>query len=210
MAGPEDSDRPVRFIPMTNAERSPTFYIFDSAELLALYQDMDAPRRGAGDRLPLPHRDRGLPVAHRHQLRLRAERALRAGVHPRPGRRTSSAPTASSTASSPKSRSRSSRRSAEAAMADRRSAPLHRAARRPRSASSGCCSATASSKSSTTVADHTRSRDDFSRARRYSPANALAAAPTTAVTKPKPTFRSPRHHGHRREDPHHPAHLHRR
>jgi [CysO sulfur-carrier protein]-S-L-cysteine hydrolase len=44
VAGPEDSDRAARFIPMTNAERSPTFYIFDSAELLALYQDMD--RRG--------------------------------------------------------------------------------------------------------------------------------------------------------------------
>ena len=44
VAGPEDSDRPERFIPMINAERSPTFYIFDSAELLALYQDME--RRG--------------------------------------------------------------------------------------------------------------------------------------------------------------------
>jgi [CysO sulfur-carrier protein]-S-L-cysteine hydrolase len=44
VAGPEASDHPLRFIPMTNAERSPTFYIFDSAELLALYQDME--RRG--------------------------------------------------------------------------------------------------------------------------------------------------------------------
>ncbi|MDP9118045.1 MAG: M67 family metallopeptidase [Actinomycetota bacterium] len=42
IAGPEDSDRPTRFIPMLNAARSPTFYEFDSADLLALYQDMSA------------------------------------------------------------------------------------------------------------------------------------------------------------------------
>lgn len=30
IAGPEGSDRPERFIAMTNAERSPTFYRFDS------------------------------------------------------------------------------------------------------------------------------------------------------------------------------------
>ncbi len=33
---------PERFLAMTNAARSPTFYEFDSAELLALYQDMEA------------------------------------------------------------------------------------------------------------------------------------------------------------------------
>jgi proteasome lid subunit RPN8/RPN11 len=42
IAGPDGSDRPVRFIPMLNAARSPTFYEFDSADLLALYRDMDA------------------------------------------------------------------------------------------------------------------------------------------------------------------------
>ncbi|MCU1688449.1 MAG: putative metal-dependent protease of the superfamily [Pseudonocardiales bacterium] len=42
VAGPEGSDRPERFIPMLNAARSPTFYEFDSADLLALYKDMDA------------------------------------------------------------------------------------------------------------------------------------------------------------------------
>ena len=40
VAGPEGSDLPVRFVPMTNAAGSPTFYEFDSAELLALYKQM--------------------------------------------------------------------------------------------------------------------------------------------------------------------------
>lgn len=42
IAGPEGSDRPERFIPMLNAARSPTFYEFDSADLLRLYRDMDS------------------------------------------------------------------------------------------------------------------------------------------------------------------------
>jgi proteasome lid subunit RPN8/RPN11 len=42
VAGPAGSDRPERFIPMLNSARSPTFYEFDSADLLALYKDMDA------------------------------------------------------------------------------------------------------------------------------------------------------------------------
>ncbi|MGX7827217.1 Mov34/MPN/PAD-1 family protein [Actinokineospora sp. 24-640] len=42
IAGPEGSDRPERHIPMLNAARSPTFYEFDSADLLRLYRDMDA------------------------------------------------------------------------------------------------------------------------------------------------------------------------
>jgi len=42
VAGPVDTDRPERFIPMLNAARSPTFYEFDSADLLALYKEMDA------------------------------------------------------------------------------------------------------------------------------------------------------------------------
>nr|WP_184809261.1 M67 family metallopeptidase [Actinophytocola algeriensis] len=42
IAGPEGADRPERFIPMLNAARSPTFYEFDSADLLKLYREMDA------------------------------------------------------------------------------------------------------------------------------------------------------------------------
>jgi len=42
VAGPEGSNRPVRFIPMINAARSPTFYEFESGDLLALYKDLDA------------------------------------------------------------------------------------------------------------------------------------------------------------------------
>jgi proteasome lid subunit RPN8/RPN11 len=42
VAGPEGSDRPARFIPMLNAARSPTFYEFDSADLLQLYKELDA------------------------------------------------------------------------------------------------------------------------------------------------------------------------
>ena len=42
VAGPEGSDRPERFIPMLNAARSPTFYEFDSTDLLKLYREMDA------------------------------------------------------------------------------------------------------------------------------------------------------------------------
>ncbi|MDP4676995.1 MAG: M67 family metallopeptidase [Actinomycetes bacterium] len=42
IAGAEGSDEPSRFVPMINAARSPTFYEFDSRDLLALYRDMDA------------------------------------------------------------------------------------------------------------------------------------------------------------------------
>jgi proteasome lid subunit RPN8/RPN11 len=41
IAGPAGSDRPVRFIPMLNAERSPTFYRFDSMEQLKVWREMD-------------------------------------------------------------------------------------------------------------------------------------------------------------------------
>ena len=41
IAGPVGTDRPTRFVPMINAARSPTFYEFDSADLLRLYRDMD-------------------------------------------------------------------------------------------------------------------------------------------------------------------------
>ena len=40
VAGPEGSDRPERLVEMVNAAGSPTFYEFDSGELLALYKDM--------------------------------------------------------------------------------------------------------------------------------------------------------------------------
>jgi proteasome lid subunit RPN8/RPN11 len=42
VAGPEGSDRPTRFVAMLNAARSPTFYEFDSGDLLALYKQMAA------------------------------------------------------------------------------------------------------------------------------------------------------------------------
>jgi [CysO sulfur-carrier protein]-S-L-cysteine hydrolase len=41
LAGPAGSNRPERFIAMTNAERSPTFYRFDSAEQFRVWQEMD-------------------------------------------------------------------------------------------------------------------------------------------------------------------------
>jgi proteasome lid subunit RPN8/RPN11 len=41
VAGAAGSDAPTRHIPMLNAARSPTFYEFDSADLLALYREMD-------------------------------------------------------------------------------------------------------------------------------------------------------------------------
>ncbi|HZZ96241.1 MAG TPA: M67 family metallopeptidase, partial [Jatrophihabitantaceae bacterium] len=41
VAGPEGTDRPARFVPMLNAARSPTFYEFDSMDLLRLYRDLD-------------------------------------------------------------------------------------------------------------------------------------------------------------------------
>ena len=42
VAGPEGSERPERFIEMVNAAGSPTFYEFDSTELLQLYKEMDS------------------------------------------------------------------------------------------------------------------------------------------------------------------------
>jgi [CysO sulfur-carrier protein]-S-L-cysteine hydrolase len=41
IAGPAGSDRPERFIPMTNAARSPTFYEFDSTEQFRVWREMD-------------------------------------------------------------------------------------------------------------------------------------------------------------------------
>ena len=42
VAGPEGSDRPERVVEMVNAAGSPTFYEFDSTDLLQLYKEMDA------------------------------------------------------------------------------------------------------------------------------------------------------------------------
>jgi proteasome lid subunit RPN8/RPN11 len=41
VAGSLGSDRPKRFIPMENAERSPTFYRFDPMEQLKVWREMD-------------------------------------------------------------------------------------------------------------------------------------------------------------------------
>ncbi|HEY2505028.1 MAG TPA: M67 family metallopeptidase [Streptosporangiaceae bacterium] len=41
IAGLAGSDRPQRFIAMLNAERSPTFYRFDSMEQLRVWREMD-------------------------------------------------------------------------------------------------------------------------------------------------------------------------
>ncbi|HEX9030976.1 MAG TPA: M67 family metallopeptidase [Streptosporangiaceae bacterium] len=41
IAGPAGSDRPERLVVMDNAERSPTFYRFDSMEQLRVWREMD-------------------------------------------------------------------------------------------------------------------------------------------------------------------------
>jgi len=41
IVGPAGSDVPTRFLAMTNADRSPTFFRFDPTEQLRLYQAMD-------------------------------------------------------------------------------------------------------------------------------------------------------------------------
>lgn len=41
LAGPEGTDRPERFVQMVNAERSPTFYRFDSMEQLRVHRAME-------------------------------------------------------------------------------------------------------------------------------------------------------------------------
>jgi [CysO sulfur-carrier protein]-S-L-cysteine hydrolase len=41
IAGPAGSGRPERLITMANAERSPTFYRFDSMEQLAVWREME-------------------------------------------------------------------------------------------------------------------------------------------------------------------------
>ena len=41
VAGPAGSDRAERLVEMVNAAGSPTFYEFDSGDLLRLYREMD-------------------------------------------------------------------------------------------------------------------------------------------------------------------------
>jgi proteasome lid subunit RPN8/RPN11 len=41
VTGPIGTDRPVRHVPMENAERSTTFYRFDSMEQLKVWREMD-------------------------------------------------------------------------------------------------------------------------------------------------------------------------
>jgi proteasome lid subunit RPN8/RPN11 len=41
VAGPAGTGRPERVIPMANAERSPTFYRFDSMEQFQVWKEMD-------------------------------------------------------------------------------------------------------------------------------------------------------------------------
>jgi proteasome lid subunit RPN8/RPN11 len=41
VAGPAGSGRPARFVPMTNAARSPTFFELDPGEQLAVWREMD-------------------------------------------------------------------------------------------------------------------------------------------------------------------------
>jgi len=41
ITGPAGSDRPERFIAMLNAARSPTFYEFDSTELIRVWNEME-------------------------------------------------------------------------------------------------------------------------------------------------------------------------
>lgn len=41
LAGAAGSEQPTRFVPMTNAERSPTFFRFDSIEQLKVWRELD-------------------------------------------------------------------------------------------------------------------------------------------------------------------------
>ena len=41
VAGPDGEDRPTRFVPMTNAAMSPTFFQFDSTEQLKVWRELD-------------------------------------------------------------------------------------------------------------------------------------------------------------------------
>ena len=67
--GPRAATAPSGSSRWSTPPGSPTFYEFDSTDLLPALQGDGRPRRGAGGRLPLAHRDRGLPEPHRHRPR---------------------------------------------------------------------------------------------------------------------------------------------
>lgn len=98
IAGPFGSDSPERFVAMENAERSPTFYRFDSLEQLRVWREMD-------DRDEEP-----VVIYHSHTATEAYPRAPTSPTPPSPApttcwspparswaRRRSSAPTGSST-----------------------------------------------------------------------------------------------------------------
>ena len=111
IVGPEGSDVPTRLIRMTNAERSPTFFRFEPQEQFALYKADEYDGRGDRGRLPFPHCDRGLSIAHRHLPRQRTSGALPdrfdRGVRRLRRGRSAYAPSGLSTVRSPRKRSTS-------------------------------------------------------------------------------------------------------
>lgn len=83
LAGPEGSDRAERHVAMINAERSPTFYRFDSGEQLRVWREMDD-----ADEVPVViYHSHTATEAYpsRTDISLAAEpdAPLRLGVHPR-------------------------------------------------------------------------------------------------------------------------------
>ena len=69
IAGPEGSDRPERLVEMVHAAGSPTFYEYDSTELLRLYPRTEGVRMAAaaGLRLPaLPPGGGGVSIREKH------------------------------------------------------------------------------------------------------------------------------------------------
>src|SRR2546429_8896258 len=79
IAGPAGSDRPERFIAMLNAERSPTFYRFDSLEQLRVWRGRGDRGAGAGGIYP-PHTPPAGPPPRPAPPHPREARA-----HPTPG-----------------------------------------------------------------------------------------------------------------------------
>ena len=66
VAGPEGSDRAERLVEMVNAAGSPTFYEFDSTDLLALYKEMEPTTRSRSSsttRTPPPRPTRAAPTS---------------------------------------------------------------------------------------------------------------------------------------------------
>src|SRR4051812_50174860 len=61
VAGPAGSDRPSRFVAMANAERSPTFYRFDSMEQFRVWRGGGKRGGGAGGGFPPPTPPQGDP-----------------------------------------------------------------------------------------------------------------------------------------------------